>query len=92
MCVVEISLPLSCLDEVGWVRRVVWEVDGRCLEFPHGQRGERTVKLEAFCNVFGDCFNIQIEGRCRLGGPHVVKNNMLQPLCGCRKQWFLRGE
>ncbi len=77
---VEISLPFCCLNKVGRVRRVVWEVDGQCLEFPHGQRGKWTVKLEAVCNVFGDGFNIQIEGRCRLEGPCVVKNNMLQPL------------
>jgi hypothetical protein len=89
---VEISLPFCCLDEVGWVRRVVWEVDGWCLEFPHGQRGKRTVKLEAVRNVFGDGFNIQIEGRCHLGGPSVVKNNMLQPLRGHHEQWFLWGE
>ncbi len=82
MCVVEISLPFCCLDEVGRVCWVVWEVDGWCLEFPHGQQGERTVKLEAVHNVFGDGFNIQIEGRCRLGNPCVVKNNMLQPLHG----------
>ncbi len=82
---VEISLQFRCLDKVGRVRRVVWEVDGQCLEFPHGQRGERTVKLEAVCDVFGDGFNIQIEGRCHLGGPRVVKNNMLQPLRGRRE-------
>ncbi len=85
VCMVEISLPFCCLDKVGRVRGVVWEVDGRCLEFPHGQRGKRTVKLEAVCNVFGDGFNIQIEGRCHLGGPCVVKNNMLQPLRGRRE-------
>ncbi len=85
VCVVEVSLPFCCLDEVDWVRRVVWEVDGWCLEFPHGQRDERTVKLEAVCDVFGDGFNIQIEDRCRLGGPCVVKNNMLQPLHGRRE-------
>ncbi len=92
VCVVEISLPFCCLNEVGRVRRVVWEVDGWCLEFPHGQHGKQTVKLDAVCNVFGDGFNIQIEGRCRLGGPHVVKNNMLQPLRGRRERWFIRGE
>jgi hypothetical protein len=92
MCVVEISLPFCCLDKFGRVRWVVWEVDGRCLEFPHSQHSERTVKLEAVCYVFGDGFNIQIEGRCRLSGPSVVKNNMLQPLRGCRERWFLQGE
>ncbi len=85
MCVVEVSLPFLCLDEVGWVRRVVWEIDGWCLEFPHGKRGKWTVKLEAVRNVFGDGFNIQIEGRCCLGGPRVVKNNRLQSLRGRRK-------
>ncbi len=92
MCVVEISLSFHCLDEVGRVRWVIWEVDGRCLEFPHCQRRKQTVKLEAVCNVFGDGFNIQIEGRCHLGGSCVVKDNMLQPLYGCHKQWFLWGE
>ncbi len=92
VCVVEVSLPFCCLDKVGWVRRVVWEVGGQCLEFPHGQHGERTVKVEAVHGVFGDGFNILVEGRCHLGGPRVVKNNMLQPLRGHREQWFLRGE
>jgi hypothetical protein len=91
VCVIKNFLPFCCLNEVGQVRWVVWEVDGWYLEFPHGQHGEQTVKLEVVHNVFGDGFNIQIEGRCRLGGPRVVKNNMLQPLRGCHKQ-FLRGE
>ncbi len=42
--------------------------------------------------MVGDGFNIQIEGRCRLGGPCVVKNNMLQLLRGHHKRWFLWGE
>ncbi len=89
---VEVPLPFCCLNEVGWVLWVRREVDSWRLEFSNGQRGEQAVVLQAVCNMFGDGFNIEIEGGCCLGSPRVVKNNMLQPLRGRREQWFLWGE
>ncbi len=43
---VEVPLPFCCLDEVGWVLPVRWEVNSWRLEFSNGQRGERAVRLQ----------------------------------------------
>ena len=80
---VDFPLPFRCLDNVGWVHRILREDDGGRIELSHRKCGERAIILEAVRDVFQESLDVEVEGGRRLGSPRVVEDDVF---------WFFQGE
>jgi hypothetical protein len=92
MGVVVFPLLFCGLDEVGQICRVIWEGNDWLLELANGQHSKQTIKLQAVCDVFGDGFDVEVKRGRGLGGPCVVKDDVLKALRRCRERCFLGSE